>query len=267
MMSMEIIDTHCHLDVAQFDVDRKAVLARARAGGVTGIVVPGVEAQGWDGLWQLCAAESGLFPALGLHPVYLEQHGKSDLEALESQLASRRPVAIGEIGLDYFVSDLDRTRQQSLFEAQLAIARDAGLPVILHVRKAHDQVLAALRRTRVPGGIAHAFNGSLQQAQHYIDLGFKLGFGGMLTYERSTRLRTLARGLPLEALVLETDAPDLVVAQHRGERNSPEYLPYCLAALAEVRGEPVERLAQQTSANARSVLALDDWQAGIPLPG
>ncbi len=267
MMSMEIIDTHCHLDVAQFDTDRQAVLASARAAGVAGMVVPGVEAKDWDGLLGLCTAEPDLFPALGLHPVYLEQHCKSDLEALESQLASRRPVAIGEIGLDYFVNDLDRTRQQSLFEAQLAIARAGGLPVILHVRKAHDQVLAALRRTRVPGGIAHAFNGSLQQAQHYIDLGFKLGFGGMLTYERSTRLRTLARGLPLEALVLETDAPDLVVAQHRGERNSPEYLPYCLAALAEVRGEPIERVAQQTSANARSVLALDDWQAGIPLPG
>jgi len=261
MMSMEIIDTHCHLDVTQFDTDRQAVLASARAAGVAGMVVPGVEAKGWDGLWNLCAMEPDLFPALGLHPVYLEQHCESDLEALESLLASRRPVAIGEIGLDYFVNDLDRTRQQSLFDAQLAIARAAGLPVILHVRKAHDQVLAALRRTRVPGGIAHAFNGSLQQAQHYIELGFKLGFGGMLTYERSTRLRTLACSLPLEVLVLETDAPDLVVSQHRGERNSPEYLPYCLAALAEVRGEPAERVAQQTSANARAVLALDTWQA------
>ncbi len=259
---MEIIDTHCHLDAAEFDADRQAVLARARDAGVAGIVVPGVQAKGWDGLWGLCAAEPGLFPALGLHPVYLEQHQEADLAALELQLASRRPVAVGEIGLDYFVSDLDRARQQSLFEAQLVIARDAGLPVILHVRKAHDQVLAALRRIRVPGGIAHAFNGSLQQAQHYIDLGFKLGFGGMLTYTRSTRLRSLARALPPEALVLETDAPDLVVAPHRGERNSPEYLPHCLAALAEVRGEPLEGVAQQTSANARAVLALATWQAG-----
>ena len=261
-MTMEIIDTHCHLDVAQFDADRQAVLARARSAGVRGIVVPGVEAPGWDGLWHLCAAEPDLFPAFGLHPVYLEQHGEADLAALESLVASRRPVAIGEIGLDYFIADLDRDRQQSLFEAQLMIARDARLPVILHVRKAHDPVLATLKRVEVPGGIAHAFNGSLQQAQHYIDLGFKLGFGGMLTYERSTRLRTLARGLPLEALVLETDAPDMVVAQHRGERNSPEYLPDCLAALAGVRGEPSERVAQQTSANARVVLALDDWRTG-----
>ena len=266
-MSMEIIDTHCHLDVAQFDTDRQAVLQHARSGGVAGIVVPGVEAKGWDGVWRLGAAEPDVYPAFGLHPVYLEQHRDADLASLESQLADRRPVAVGEIGLDYFVADLDRARQQSLFEAQLTIARAAGLPVILHVRKAHDQVLAALRRIQVPGGIAHAFNGSLQQAQQYIDLGFKLGFGGMLTYEHSSRLRALARALPLETLVLETDAPDLVVAQHRGERNSPEYLPYCLAALAEVRGEPAEQVAQQTSANARAVLALDDWRTGNPLPG
>ena len=254
---MEIIDTHCHLDVAEFDPDRQSVLARARANGVAAIVVPGVLAPGWDHLWRFCAGESDLYPALGLHPVYLERHQEADLAALEKLLAERRPVAVGEIGLDYFVTGLDRQRQQALFEAQLEMAGAADLPVILHVRKAHDAVLATLRRIRVPGGIAHAYNGSLQQARQYIDLGFKLGFGGMLTYERSRRLRLLARGLPAEAIVLETDAPDLTVAQHRGMRNSPEYLPYCLAALAEARGENREDLARQTSANARAVLGLD----------
>jgi TatD DNase family protein len=254
---MELVDTHCHLDVAEFDPDRQAVLARARAQGVTAIVVPGVVALGWDYLWRFCAAEPGLYPALGLHPVYLDQHEAADLAALEVLLAERRPVAVGEIGLDYFVTKLDRERQQVLFEAQLALARDAALPVILHVRKAHDAVLATLRRIRVRGGIAHAYNGSLQQAQRYIELGFKLGFGGMLTYERSRRLRQLAQALPVEAIVLETDAPDLTVVQHRGMRNSPEYLPHCLAALAEVRGQSREELARQTSANARAVLGLD----------
>jgi TatD DNase family protein len=254
---MELIDTHCHLDVAEFDADRQAVLARARANGVTAIVIPGVTAPGWDCLWRFCTAEPGLYPALGLHPVYLDQHEAADLAALEILLADRRPVAVGEIGLDYLVTELDRERQQALFEAQLALARDAGLPVLLHVRKAHDAVLATLRRIRVPGGIAHAYNGSLQQAQQYIELGFKLGFGGMLTYERSRRLRQLARALPVESIVLETDAPDLTVAQHRGMRNSPEYLPYCLTALAEVRGENRDELACQTSANARAVLGLD----------
>jgi TatD DNase family protein len=254
---VELIDTHCHLDVAEFDADRQAVLARARANGVKTIVVPGVSATGWDFLWRFCASEPGLFPAFGLHPVYLEEHAAADLATLETLLADCRPVAVGEIGLDYFVTALDRERQQVLFEAQLALARDAGLPVILHVRKAHDAVLAAIRRIRVRGGIAHAYNGSLQQAQQYIDLGFKLGFGGMLTYERSRRLRQLAQALPVESIVLETDAPDLTVAQHRGMRNSPEYLPHCLAALSEVRGETREALARQTSANARAVLGLD----------
>jgi TatD DNase family protein len=254
---VELIDTHCHLDVAEFDPDRPAVLARARANGVMAIVVPGVMAPGWDYLWRFCAGEPGLYPALGLHPVYLERHQAADLAALERLLSEQRPVAVGEIGLDYFVTGLDRQRQQTLFEAQLEMARDAGLPVILHVRKAHDEVLATLRRIRVPGGIAHAYNGSLQQARQYLDLGFKLGFGGMLTYERSRRLRLLARELPVQAIVLETDAPDLTVAQHRGSRNSPEYLPHCLAALAEVRGESREDLARQTSVNARAVLGLD----------
>jgi TatD DNase family protein len=258
IQAMELIDSHCHLDVADFDADRANVLQRARERGVRGIVVPGVTAAGWDGLWQLCEGEPDLYPALGLHPVYLDTHTPTDLERLRAWLADsqRRPVAVGEIGLDYYVAALDRERQQALFEAQLELAREAELPVLLHVRKSHDQVLATLRRIRVPGGIAHAFNGSLQQARQYGELGFRFGFGGMLTYERSSRLRALARELPAEAIVLETDAPDMVVEGHRGERNSPEYLPQVLSALAAVRGEPEAVLAAQTSANARAVLGL-----------
>jgi TatD DNase family protein len=254
---MEIIDTHCHLDVADFDADRQAVLARARSSGVAGIVVPGVLARDWDRLWRLCAGEPDLYPALGLHPVCLEQHREADLQRLETLLDMQRPVAVGEIGLDYFIADPDRARQQALFEAQLELARAVQLPVILHVRKAHDRVLATLKRVRVCGGTSHAFNGSLQQAAQYIDLGFKLGFGGMLTYPRSSKLRALARELPIESIVLETDAPDMTVARHHGERNSPEYLPDCLATLAEVRGEEPAAIARQTTANAREVLGLD----------
>jgi TatD DNase family protein len=255
---MEIIDTHCHLDVAAFDADRQAVLERARSKGVAGIVVPGVSAPGWDALIRFCNTDPCLYPALGLHPVYLEQHRNTDLVRLKELLAANPPVAVGEIGLDYFVKELDREHQQHLFEAQLKLASDAGLPVILHVRKAHDQVLAALKRIPVCGGISHAFNGSLQQAAQYIELGFKLGFGGMLTYERSHKLHALARELPLEAIVLETDAPDMTVVQHRGERNSPEYLHYCLAALAGLRSEDPEQIAHQTTRNARGVLNLSN---------
>jgi TatD DNase family protein len=260
MMAVEIIDTHCHLDVAEFDADRHAVLQRAIQRGVCGIVIPGVSSSGWSGLRDFCASDSRLFPAYGLHPVYLEQHKATDLQALETWLEREPAVAVGEIGLDYYVEGLDHERQQVLFEKQLQLARAAGLPVLLHVRKAHDQVLATLKRIGVCGGIAHAFSGSLQQAAQYRDLGFRFGFGGMLTFERSSRLRALARDLPLDDLVLETDAPDMTVVQHRGERNSPEYLPYCLAALAGIRDEPVEELARRTTANAREVLQLDRWK-------
>ena len=258
-MSMELIDSHCHLDVSDFDADRSAVLQRTRQRGVTGIVMPGISSAGWERLWQLCQNEPGLYPAFGLHPVFLEQHTADDLPALEVWLDQHSAVAVGEIGLDYAVDGLDRDAQQALFEAQLTIARAAGLPVILHVRKSHDQVLATLKRIRVRGGICHAFNGSLQQALLYQELGFRFGFGGMLTFERSTKLRALAKALPVESIVLETDAPDMTVMQHRGERNSPEYLPYSLAALAEVRDEDVEELARITTTNVREVLNLSTW--------
>lgn len=252
----ELIDTHCHLDVSAFDPDREQVLDRARSAGVAGLVVPGIDASGWPGLLQLCAAHSGLYPALGVHPLFVEEHAEDHLAALEDAVAEERPVAIGEIGLDDFVADRDPDRQQAMLEAQLRIARAADLPVLLHVRKAHDRVLATLRRIRVRGGIAHAFNGSLQQAEQYQSLGFKLGFGGMVTFARSRRLHRLAQALPPSAIVLETDAPDLTVAAHQGERNSPEYLPDVLTALAALREEDPLELAEQTTANARAVLAL-----------
>lgn len=256
-----LIDTHCHLDCEEFDPDRDQVLAAARAAGLVGIVIPAIHAAAWPRLLSLCATAADLHPALGLHPVYLAQHRPEHIAALELALAEMRPVAVGEIGLDLYQRDLDPVRQLALFEAQLAVARDAGLPVLLHVRKAHDQVLATLRRIRVPGGIAHAFNGSLQQARQYLDLGFKLGFGGMLTFERSLRLRPLARALPIEAIVLETDAPDLTVAAHQGSRNSPAYLPDVLAALAQVREADPAELAAQTTRNAREVLGLAQLRA------
>lgn len=251
-----LIDTHCHLDVAEFDPDRAQVLARARAAGVGAIVVPGIDATSWPGLLDLCAAEPDLYPALGLHPAYLERHQDADLAALERMLADHRPLAVGEIGLDFHDRDADRERQLALCRAQLAIARAADLPVLLHVRKAHEDMLRLLANAGVRGGIAHAFNGSLEQARHYIDLDFRLGFGGMLTFERSSRLRRLARELPLEVLVLETDAPDLTVASHRYERNSPEYLPEVLGALAQIRDADPAEVASRTTANARELLGL-----------
>ncbi|MCF8003049.1 MAG: TatD family hydrolase [Chromatiaceae bacterium] len=259
---MTLIDTHCHLDVDAFDVDRAEVLAAARSIGVESIVVPGIDAAGWDKLLGICASDAGLYPALGLHPVYLERHVDGDLAALEQRLATAKPVAIGEIGLDFHSKDADRDRQLALCRAQLTIAREARLPVLLHVRKAHEEMLRLLAETPVIGGTAHAFNGSLQQAQRYIDLGFCIGFGGMLTFERSSRLRRLAAELPLEAIVLETDAPDLTVASHQYQRNSPAYLPEVLQALSVVRGAEPERIAEQTTTNARRLLIGDFLDVG-----
>ncbi|MFO7594319.1 MAG: TatD family hydrolase [Pseudomonadota bacterium] len=253
---MELFDTHCHLDVPAFDTDRQAVLARTRSAGVSRLVIPAIAAEGWEGLTTLCRRESGLYPALGLHPIYTKHHRSEHLVQLRERVAAQKPVAIGEIGLDFFIDDPDRERQQALFEAQLAIAEEFRLPVLVHVRKAHDQVLKALKKFSLPGGIAHAFNGSLQQAEQYLEHGFHFGFGGMLTYERSKKIRKLAAELPLESIVLETDAPDMATAAHHGERNSPEYLPEVLAALAEVRGGSAAELAARTTANALKLFNL-----------
>ncbi|MBK1650087.1 TatD family hydrolase [Rhabdochromatium marinum] len=256
-----MIDTHCHLDFPAFDADRSAVLHRAHAQGVVALVIPGVSAANWPAVLDLQAqAPERLFPALGLHPVFIDHHQPADLDTLRANLQRQRPVALGEIGLDFALADTDRAAQQWYFTQQLELAAEFNLPVLLHVRKAHDSVLAALRAVShpngIPGGIAHAFNGSLQQARQYLELGFKLGFGGMLTYTRSRKLRQLARELPLDALVLETDAPDMTVASHQYQRNSPEYLPEVLTALAEVRGQAPELLAQTTTANACHLLRL-----------
>ena len=254
---MELFDTHCHLQVEEFDVDREAVIARAHAAGVAAIAVPGIHLDDLASVLAVCRTHEELYPALGLHPIYLDRHRQADVQALAELVARERPVAIGEIGLDYFVKELDRERQQWLFEAQLAVARDAGLPVLLHVRKAHDEVLATLRRMRFPhGGVAHAFSGSRQQAEQYIELGFKLGFGGVVTFDRAKKIRRLARELPLTAIVLETDAPDLPPVSHRDGRNSPEYLPEILATLAELRDADTDEVARQTTANARAMLKL-----------
>ena len=255
-----LIDSHCHLDFEQFDDDREAVLRRANDCGVAEIIVPGVTAQGWQNLITLCQQHPGLYYALGLHPVFLDRHQPGDIAELAKQLPLSSAIAVGEIGLDFYLPELNREQQKSLFTAQLELAQEFDLPVILHVRKAHDATLSLLQQHPVKGGIVHAFNGSLQQAEKYQQIGFKLGFGGMLTYERSRKLRALASALPLSAIVLETDAPDMVVASHRGEPNSPVYLPEVVQAMASIRQESAQEIVDQTSANTRQVLQLDQPQ-------
>jgi len=250
----EIIDSHCHLDFPEFDPDRNEVIRRARAAGVIGFVLPGTTREGWKRVLEIAAGEADLYPALGLHPWFMDRHAPQDLETLATLCRQERPVAIGEIGLDFQLPSFDANAQTALFEAQLRLAADLELPVILHVRKAHDAVLKLLRRTRVPGGICHAFNGSLQQAGDYLKLGFLFGFGGMLTYENAHRLHRLARELPLDRIVLETDAPNMSGARHRGQRNSPEYLPEVLEVLAQIRGQDESSIARKTTENLHRLI-------------
>jgi TatD DNase family protein len=264
---MAWIDTHCHLDAAEFDTDREAVIARARAAGVTMMVLPAVGADGFDAVADLAHAH-GLAYALGIHPLSVDRADDADLERLDAALGARRDdprlVAVGEIGLDHFVPGLDRDRQERFYLAQLRLARAHGLPTVLHVRRSADALLAGLRRIEVAGGIAHAFNGSAQQAAQFAARGFKLGFGGALTFDRAQQIRALAGGVADDVPVLETDAPDIppqwlyVKAEDRATRpparNEPAELPRIAATLATLRGWSIERTAAQTGANARTAL-------------
>jgi TatD DNase family protein len=269
---MPWIDTHCHLDAAEFDADRDLVRQNAKSLGVETCVIPAVMASHFDEVRLLAHRHADAY-ALGIHPLYTPQAEDKDLASLDTHLHAHRDdprlVALGEIGLDGFVPEINTpeafAKQTHFFEAQLQIAQRHQLPVILHVRRSADGLLKGLRQFPVTGGIAHAFNGSLQQAKLFIDMGFKLGFGGAMTYERATKLRALATELPLSALVLETDAPDIpprwiyTTAEDREKgmaqgRNSPAELPRIASVLAELRGISLEELSAATSANARQAL-------------
>lgn len=249
-----MIDTHCHLDAAEFDGDRREVHAAALAAGVTKLVVPAVTVAGFGKTRQTVAQYSGCAAAYGIHPLYVMHAAEGDLATLRGWLEDETPVAVGEIGLDHYVTDSDPLRQEFFFVEQLKLAREFDLPVVLHVRRAVDPVLKQLRRFRVRGGIAHAFNGSRQQAETFIQLGFVLGFGGAMTYSGSTRIRALAAELPLESIVLETDAPDIPPAWLNGGRNAPSELPTIADVLADLRGITRPAVVAATTANARRVL-------------
>jgi TatD DNase family protein len=249
-----LIDTHCHLDAAEFDADRDAVHAAALAAGVERIVVPAVAVDSFQRVKTSVERYPGCIAAYGIHPLYVMQAQEADLDALRAWLRAEKPVAVGEIGLDLYVTDSDPARQEFFFVEQLKLAREFDLPVLLHVRRAVDQILKHLRRIRVPGGIAHAFNGSRQQAEEFIKLGFKLGFGGAMTFSGSTRIRALAADVPLESIVLETDAPDIPPAWLNGGRNTPGELPEIARVLAGLRGIPPDEIARLTGLAARSVL-------------
>ena len=262
------IDTHCHLDAAEFSRDVADVRARAAAAGVAHCVLPAVETGNFVAVRELAHRFDDSY-ALGIHPLCTARAADADLQVLDQALAAARDdprlVAVGEIGLDYFVPGIEPARQELFYREQLALARRHGLPVILHVRQSADRLLKQLRIARVEGGIAHAFNGSAQQANEFVKLGFKLGFGGNVTFERALQIRRLAVDLPLAALVLETDSPDIPphwlyrTARQRADgqaqgRNEPAQLPRIAQVLADLRGIGVDELAAATTANACDAL-------------
>jgi TatD DNase family protein len=250
-----LIDTHCHLDAAEFDADRDDIYLNAKVGaGVTALVVPAVERANFGAVASVCREYPGCAPAYGIHPLYVGRARPEDLDALRATLTRERAVAIGEIGLDHYVEPRDEALQLRYFVEQLKIAREFTLPVLLHVRRAIDPILKQLRQHTVPGGIAHAFNGSQQQAAEFIKLGFKLGFGGAMTFSGSKHIRELAATLPLDAIVLETDAPDIPPAWKNGGRNTPAELLPIAKTLAALRGLPLTEIAEVTSTNAHAVL-------------
>jgi TatD DNase family protein len=253
-----LIDTHCHLDAPEFDGQRDDIVAAAQASGVGQLLLPSIHSDSFaDSL--AMRARYGCWIAFGLHPIYLSRHLDDHLQILEEHLQQHAPLAVGEIGLDYYLPGLDAARQESLLVEQLKLARKYNLPVLLHVRRAQDRILKYLRQIPVPGGIAHAFNGSRQQADAFIQLGFKLGFGGAMTYRGSRRIRELAATLPLSALVLETDAPDIRPEWAQQQPNTPANVEKFSFVMAELRNIDLNEL--------RLALWRNTYQAiGLALP-
>jgi len=257
-----LVDSHCHLDASELDHDRDAVIRRARAAGVERQIVPAVDAAGWPKLRDICAADAGLFPAYGLHPMFLSSHHDSHLAELHDWVVRERPVAIGECGLDYFVEGLDAEVQQRFFEGQLVLARDFDLPVIVHARRAVDAVIAAIKRIGGSGsprglrGVVHSFSGSIEQARQLWDLDFFIGLGGPVTYDRAKRLHRLVAEMPLERLLLETDSPDQPDSEMRGQRNEPARLLFICETIARLRGEELSAIAAATTRNAERLFGI-----------
>ncbi len=256
------IDTHCHLDAHEFGSESRDVARRAQEGGVSMIVIPAVERGNFAEVAALAADAPNASYALGIHPICVPNAKEEDLvflrSAIEQAMNDPKFVAIGEVGLDFFIPMLCepamREKQDHFLREQLRMARDFNLPVLTHVRRSQDQVLKHVRQIRPPSGIAHAFNGSFQQAEAYLGLNFKLGFGGAMTFTRALQIRRLATQLPLDAIVLETDAPDISPAWIHPGRNSPEQLPAIGAALAEMRELPLQAVIGAARANSLAAI-------------
>ena len=253
-----MIDTHCHLDLTIFDSDREDVLQSAHNTGVTDIILPGISYANWPAIKQLhsLTAPINLHASYGLHPMFIDEHRDEDITHLKHWLEIEKPIAVGECGLDFFIKRLNKERQLSIFETHVQLACEFNLPLIIHSRKSLDLILKTLRKFPTCKGVIHCFSGSEQQANQLIELGFYLGFGGPITYSRAKKLRHLVSTLPLECLLLETDAPDQPDENHRGLRNEPAWLVNITKTFAELRQDSVENIVRMTTLNAKELFAI-----------
>ena len=252
------VDTHCHFDFPPFTGDEEQSIAKAAEAGVQAIIVPSVEAAYFSRVLDLAAQHPALYAALGLHPIVIERHRDEDIERLDEivQTAGDKLVAIGEIGLDLYREEPHFERQQTILDAQLRLAKRHDLPVILHSRRTHDKLAMHLKRIDLPRkGVVHGFSGSLQQAQRFIELGYKIGVGGTITYPRASKTREVMARLPLSALLLETDAPDMPLNGFQGQPNRPEQVARVFDALCELRAEPAPTIEAAVMANTKSLFS------------
>lgn len=249
-MNIELFDSHSHLDAPEFELDRSAVVERARSEGVRQQLLPAVEFASWNHLKDVCSQFSGLYPAYGLHPMYLGSHRPEHIPALRHWIEAEKPNAVGECGLDFFVEGLDAEQQRFYFIEQLKLAREFELPVVVHARRAVDEVIASIKKIGSLKGVIHSYSGSEEQARQLFNLGFSLGIGGPITYDRAQRLRRLVTAMPMDFLLLETDSPDQPNADYRGHRNEPARMIDVLKVVAGLRGESEAEIAVATTRNA-----------------
>jgi len=255
--SSKLIDSHCHFDAQAFEIDRDTVQLHAHKAGVQAIISPAVTAASWPQLKHITAEYPHIHPAYGLHPMFTDQHQPHDINHLEQWLDQEKPVAVGECGLDFYNHRDNRNQQVAYFEAQLSLAQHYQLPVIIHARKAVEAILQTIGRYPNLRGVIHSYSGSLEQARQFIDKGFYLGFGGPITWATSTRLQKLIEAVPLESILLETDAPDQADTNHRGERNEPRYLPLIAKKIAELKQHTYQEVAQATTKNTNSLFKIE----------
>ena len=256
MILPQLIDSHCHLDFEIFDNDRSDVLQRARDNNISDIVIPGTEKIFWDRIKQLCKNHTQLHACYGLHPYWVSDHNKQDIEKLKEYIDSNRPVALGECGLDFRPQQADKKTQLYFFEAQLDIAESHQLPVVIHSVRATEAVIQTIKKFKKLKGMIHSYSGSQEQARQLIDLNFFISVGGSVTYDGAKNIKQVVKNIPLTSLLIETDAPDQPDKKNRGKRNEPAFIVHTVKVISEIRGESTDIIAEQTTINAKKLFAI-----------